>query len=193
MAVLVILSGKHQGKRLALPDGEVVIGRDVGCQIRLATEEVSRQHCRLRCHGDEIFVTDLGSRNGTLVNDMAIHGEMPMRPGDTLRVGPVAFELTGRKDAADPATRKKMPSDDSILNWLTDEDDEANASDTTIIPRVAPASKPAPESSDSITPLPPTQKKFKTIGEEGEDIIQRHFELVQTGQLPKRISALKSQ
>jgi pSer/pThr/pTyr-binding forkhead associated (FHA) protein len=193
MAVLIILSGKHQGKRLTIPEGETLIGRDATCQIRLATNEVSRQHCRLICKGDQITLQDLGSRNGTLVNDVAIHGEVQLSPNDTFRVGPVAFQVSGKKSTAGPP-RKAGASDDSILNWLTDESDD-DTEDTTIVkrdPATSKAATPLSDSSDSLTPLPP-QKKFKTIGEEGEDIIQRHYELVQSGKLPKRIPALKTE
>ncbi len=200
MAVLVILSGKHQGKRLTLPDGEVVIGRDAACQIRLATEEVSRQHCRLKCAGDEVLVFDLGSRNGTLINDVAIPAETLMKPGDTLRIGPIAFQLVGSKKEATgtakvDSAKKKSASDDSIMDWLADEEAEVKASDTTIIRRdPVPPKKVEPPPAleiNSLTPLPPTGKKFKTVGDEGEDIIQRHFELVQSGQMPKRTPPLK--
>jgi predicted component of type VI protein secretion system len=201
MAILIILSGKYQGKRLALPEGDVVVGRDETCQIRLATEEVSRQHCRIRCQGDQITIADLGSRNGTLVNDVVIPGETPLKPGDTLRVGPVAFQLAGKKPsgAAVAFPNKKAPSDDSILDWLADEAEEPNdGGDTRIVTR-DPAPRPAEVSTtpaemdtDVSRPTPlPSQKKFKSIGAEGEDIIQRHFELVQAGKLPKRVPVLK--
>lgn len=192
-AILIILSGKHQGKRLTLPEGEAVIGRDESCQIRLATNEVSRQHCRLMCEGDHVVVHDLGSRNGTLINDVAIHGQAELQPGDILRVGPVAFQLAGKK-AATTVPGKKSPSDDSIMDWLTDEEGEDGSGDTTIVRQTAAPVKPAappPIPEDKPTPLP-AQKKFKTVGEEGEDIIQRHYELVQSGKLPKRIPALKT-
>ena len=222
MAVLIILTGKHQGKRLTLPEGEVVFGRDETCQVRLATNEVSRFHCRVRCAADSVVVTDIDSRNGTLINDVPIQGETELHPGDTLRVGPVAFQLVGKKvtgpastvqaSTAPASSAKKKPSDDSIMDWLADEEGESQAGDTrempvytrrdrtadeegesqagdtTIVPgKPAPArhaAAPAPE-----TPLP-LHRKFKTIGEEGEDIIQRHFELVQGGKLPKRVPAL---
>ena len=201
MAVLIILSGKHQGKRLTLPDGEVVIGRDEACQVRLATNEVSRFHCRLRCTADQVMVSDLDSRNGTLINDLPIRGETELNPGDTLRVGPVAFQLAAKKAAAatSPGPTQKKPSDDSIMDWLADEDEgksQSKAGDTTIIPTSSlppPAAAPPPAPAISPeTPLPP-QKRFKTIGAEGEDIIQRHLELVQEGKLPKRVPALQSQ
>lgn len=193
-AILIILSGKHQGKRLTLPEGEAVIGRDESCQIRLATNEVSRQHCRLMCDGDRVVVYDLGSRNGTLVNDVAIHGHAELQAGDILRVGPVAFQLAGKKSAtANPA--KKSPSDDSIMDWLADEEGEDGSGDTTIVRKDPAPLKPVtpiPIPEDKLTPLP-SQKKFKSVGDEGEDIIQRHYELVQSGKLPKRIPALKTE
>jgi pSer/pThr/pTyr-binding forkhead associated (FHA) protein len=193
MAVLIILTGKHQGKRLTVPDGEVVIGRDETCQVRLATNEVSRFHCRVRSVGQRVTVSDMWSRNGTLVNDVIINGEMELKPDDILRVGPVSFQLVGKK-VEPPAPEKKNPSDDSILDWLSDEE-ESQTGDTTIIPRTAaPARNPEPSiavAEPDTSPDTPPQKKFKTVGEEGEDIIQRHFELVQNGKLPKRILALK--
>lgn len=193
-AILIILSGKHQGKRLTLPEGEAVIGRDESCQIRLATNEVSRQHCRLVCERDHVVVHDLGSRNGTLINDIAIQGQVELQAGDILRVGPASFQLAGKKSAT-IAPAKKSASDDSIMDWLADEEGESDSEDTTIVrsdPVPARHVAPTPIPEEQPTPLP-SQKKFKTIGEEGEDIIQRHYELVQAGKVPKRIPALKTE
>ncbi len=193
-AILIILSGKHQGKRMTLPEGEAVIGRDESCQIRLATNEISRQHCRLVCEGDHVVVHDLGSRNGTLINDVAIHGQSELQPGDILRVGPVTFQLAGKKTAV-ISPSKKSASDDSIMDWLADEEGESETGDTTIVrrdPAPVRSAPPTPIPDDPPTPLP-SQKKFKTVGEEGEHIIQRHYELVQAGKLPKQIPALKTE
>jgi pSer/pThr/pTyr-binding forkhead associated (FHA) protein len=192
MAVLTILSGKHQGKRLTLPEGVAVIGRDETCQIRLATNEISRQHCRLVCEGDKVTVHDLGSRNGTLINDVAIHGQAELQPGDTLRVGPVAFQLAGKKPVV-TTPQKKSASDDSIMDWLADEEEEGGSGDTTIVKNDPAPPRPAASTPENVPPPSPPPKKFKTVGEEGEDIIQRHYELVQEGKLPKRIPALKSE
>lgn len=196
MAVLIILTGKHQGKRLTVPDGEVVIGRDETCQVRLATNEVSRFHCRIRSIGPRVMISDMGSRNGTLINDAVINHETELNPGDILRIGPVSFQLVGKKIEGS-APGKKSPSDDSILDWLTDEE-ESLTGDTTIIPRTAAPDRPVEQlvtiekELSPETPLP-VQKKYKSVGDEGEDIIQRHFELVQDGKLPKRVPALKPQ
>lgn len=200
MAVLTILSGKLQGKRLTLPEGEIVVGRDETCQIRLSTTEISRFHCKIICRNESVTVKDLGSRNGTIINDVPIHREQSLEPGDVLRVGPVSFQLVGKKTSpsepvsAEASRKKGGPSDDSIMNWLADEE-EVGPGDTTIVRKYdSPNSKPPQKEAvvdERPTPSPPTEKKkYKTIGEEGEDIIQRHFELVQDGKLPKRIPAL---
>lgn len=196
-AVLIILSGKHQGKRLSLPEGEAIVGRDESCQIRLATNEVSRQHCRLVCAGGKVVVYDLGSRNGTLINDVAIQGHAELQPGDKLRVGPITFQLAGKKSATATSPRKSAAGD-NIMDWLADEDGGNGSSDTTIVQK-NPTSDPEVGSTPIPTPIPdaaptprPPPKKFRTVGEEGEDIIQRHYELVQAGKLPKLIPALKT-
>lgn len=192
-AILIILTGKHQGKRLTLPEGEAIVGRDESCQIRLATNEVSRQHCRLKCEGERVVVYDLGSRNGTLINDVAIQGQSELHPGDILRVGPVSFQLAGKKSAAS-APVKNSPSDDSIMDWLAEEEGEDGVGDTTIVRRdLASANPVTPDPVPESAPTPlPAQKKFKTLGDEGENIIQRHYELIQAGKLPKRLPALKT-
>ena len=65
-ARLIIMTGKHQGKKMALTEGcKLVVGRDEGVAVRLATSEVSRRHCAIRLREGVASVEDLGSRNGT--------------------------------------------------------------------------------------------------------------------------------
>lgn len=95
MTELLIHSGKLKGRKLELPAGDILIGRDESCQIRLASTEISRQHCRLRCGPDGIHISDLGSRNGTYVNDAPIQHEVLLQPGDLIRVGPLELVFPG--------------------------------------------------------------------------------------------------
>ena len=131
MPELILLSGKRAGKRLRLPAGEVVVGRDEDCKMRLTSNDVSRRHCVLQCDASGVTVVDLGSRNRTFVNDIAINTVTPLRPGDRLRVGPFMFQLPG---AVDPAL-----SDDDVAGWLNDEAGPeptlAAGKDTAYIPR----------------------------------------------------------
>ncbi len=178
--VLIVLTGKYKGKRVKLTDAETVIGRDESAKIRVATQELSRQHCLLIVSEAGVLVRDLGSRNGTFINGMPIAEETLLKPGDTLTTGPMTFELEGdeppsSRKSAIPTSAKKgkadpKTTDDDIASWLTDETSEGlSTSDTTIL-----TGKPKPVVAP-VTPKPP-KREFKSIAEEAEDIIRRHLE-----------------
>jgi predicted component of type VI protein secretion system len=185
MPYLIIQTGKHRGKKLILPESErVVVGRDESCQIQLGSTDVSRQHCVLRPTPEGIYIRDLGSRNGTLVNNAAIKVETLLQPGDLVQIGPMVFRVPAKKDApaAPPAAdAAKKPSakttDDDIANWLAgDEELEGGLSpaDTTIVTNreAAPEAAPLPETAA----FKPAKKAFDSIAEEAADIIRRHWE-----------------
>ena len=109
MSELIVESGKHRGRRIRLADGETLVGREADCPIRLATTDVSRHHCRLLVSAAGLKVEDLGSRNGTFVNDTPVRGVRRLSGGDRLRVGPVQFRVPDDPDAAD---------DSEIVDWL---------------------------------------------------------------------------
>jgi pSer/pThr/pTyr-binding forkhead associated (FHA) protein len=73
--------------------GEVrTIGRAAGAQFVVDAPLVSRVHCRLTLSPANVLdVEDLGSTNGTFVNDRKVEGKTALEPEDTLRVGRVAF------------------------------------------------------------------------------------------------------
>lgn len=174
MARLVILTGKHRGARLNLPKKTVVVGRDEGCAVRLNTHEVSRQHCTLRVDGDEIYVKDLGSRNGTFINDQEVKEESPLKVGDILRVGPMLFQLeTQRPDLPEPPAEVfPDPTDDSITNWLAEDEPVLSKDNDTSVMSTAAANEVA---RNSLIP-PPGRDKFNSVADEAADIIRRHEE-----------------
>jgi hypothetical protein len=63
--------------------------RDGNCDVPLPIDTVSRRHCRVRASGNAVFLTDLGSTNGTALNDdvLAANEEFALRSGDKVRVG----------------------------------------------------------------------------------------------------------
>jgi len=78
-------------KQIALTGGRVIIGRNPDCTVPIIDERASRQHCVLQPDGKGGWmVRDLGSRNGTKVNEVRIT-ESPLRPGDVLKVGSHEF------------------------------------------------------------------------------------------------------
>ncbi|RLS57901.1 MAG: FHA domain-containing protein [Planctomycetota bacterium] len=177
--ILHVLTGKSKGKRVKLNEGESIIGRDESAQIRLATSEISRQHCLLMPTADGVLVRDLGSRNGTFINGHPIAEETLLKPGDHLSVGPMTFELEGgessSKESAPARARKPKNdpklSDDDIAGWLTGDSGELPTSDTTIL-----SGRPVTSAAAPSTPPKPPRKEFKSVAEEAQDIIQRFVE-----------------
>ncbi len=77
----------YKGDSVELRPGEIVIGRDMGCHLRFNDPSVSRRHVRIVRRRDEVFVEDLKSTNGTLVNGQPASGPVAIRSGDIVAVG----------------------------------------------------------------------------------------------------------
>lgn len=89
--VLRGVSGVTFGKIFPL-QSSVVIGRQSECEIAIPSEEVSRRHAELRVTVDGVMVEDLGSSNGTYINDRRITRQL-MKAGDELRLDTIRFLL----------------------------------------------------------------------------------------------------
>ncbi len=103
MAALLLLTGPQAGRRLEV-QGEVIIGRSPSCTIPLEDAKVSRRHVQLMIDDGQARVSDLGSRNGTLVNGEKVESEPVMLlPGDRLQVGDstILFEPSARASLSD--------------------------------------------------------------------------------------------
>lgn len=99
-AALVFVGGAPLlGLRVEL-DGEVVLGRDAGCAVRLPSEEVSRRHARVAPgeRGGHVLV-DLDSTNGTLVNGEPVRTRA-LAPGDRIVLGPFTARYVAVGDPA---------------------------------------------------------------------------------------------
>ena len=82
---------RGQTKAVPLTGGRVTIGRSPDCTVAIIDERASRQHCVLQPDGKGGWlVRDLGSRNGTKVNEVRVT-ESPLNPGDVLKVGSHEF------------------------------------------------------------------------------------------------------
>jgi diguanylate cyclase (GGDEF)-like protein len=74
------------GSRYVLTEVPLLIGRGPDCNIRIHDSSVSRHHVRIQFDVDAFYMTDLGSTNGTFVNDAHVTG-CKLKDGDYLRVG----------------------------------------------------------------------------------------------------------
>jgi len=78
-------------RRIALVEGENVVGRDPHVLVWLDLPSVSRQHARIRIENAEAAVEDLGSKNGTYVRGERITAPAQLHDGDEIRIGQVAL------------------------------------------------------------------------------------------------------
>lgn len=85
-ACLVVIYGQAIGHKYVLKPGEILIGRSSQAQIQIDHESVSRRHARLMLTDQGVSLADLGSTNGTYVNDEPIT-EKQLSNGDLLKVG----------------------------------------------------------------------------------------------------------
>ena len=76
--------------RFILDKEIMVLGRSAGSDLHLENDNVSRSHARLTRIDDEYTVEDLDSRNGILLNGLAVHSAV-LRDGDELHIGDFVF------------------------------------------------------------------------------------------------------
>ncbi|HET6282519.1 MAG TPA: GGDEF domain-containing protein [Polyangia bacterium] len=94
-ACLVVIYGAELGKKYNLNSASLVVGRSSKCDIQIDQESISRNHSKIVNTGKSILVRDLGSTNGTYVNDEPID-EYVLRDGDLIKIGRTIFKfLTG--------------------------------------------------------------------------------------------------
>lgn len=89
---LVVMTGKHLGKKYDLINDEGIIGRSSECWISIKEEDISRNHARLVVTAGRVKVEDLGSTNGTFVNKKKVK-ESFLDNGDQLRCGNTVFKF----------------------------------------------------------------------------------------------------
>jgi predicted component of type VI protein secretion system len=89
-AKLVVVGGEVQSQevKLKLP---AVIGRGKEATLKVPLALISRRHCEIRERDGRLYIRDLGSLNGTYVNNYKITAEQPLLPGELVTVGTITF------------------------------------------------------------------------------------------------------
>jgi pSer/pThr/pTyr-binding forkhead associated (FHA) protein len=116
---LVVVKGRPEGMEIPLPMPQFLIGRDPRCNLRPSSESVSKLHCAVVQRNEGAFVRDLKSTNGTFVNNDRIHGEVQVKDGDLIKVGPLVLAVKIELAAGDPVTPSGNEEDQAV-SWLLD-------------------------------------------------------------------------
>jgi phosphoserine phosphatase RsbU/P len=100
---LLTNNGPQAGQKYELKGDRWILGRHPDCHIVIEVGAVSRNHCQIVREGNSYYLEDMGSRNGTFLNDEPekINGRRQLRSGDVVRVCEVS--LTFGSDASPPA------------------------------------------------------------------------------------------
>jgi pSer/pThr/pTyr-binding forkhead associated (FHA) protein len=83
--VLIANEGPLNGQQWILKD-QLLIGRDAECEIVIPDRQVSRQHARITNTGKGIVLEDLGSKNGTFVNNQPVSTEVKLVEADEIQI-----------------------------------------------------------------------------------------------------------
>ena len=91
--VLVITAGKMAGTEIQLDNAPILIGRSEDADLTLADDYTSGKHARLFPQGSRWFLEDLGSTNGTYLNNQQLTRAMAVEIGASIRIGKSMMEL----------------------------------------------------------------------------------------------------
>src|SRR5271170_2438826 len=99
--VLRFISGKYQGGEFPIaPDKQIIVGRSSDLDMVLVEDMVSRKHARIAMQGDQIWIEDFGSTNGTFVNGEKIK-RARLKEGDRVLIGTSILKLIASEGQAD--------------------------------------------------------------------------------------------
>lgn len=93
LAELRVVSGGEAGKVWKLPTADSKIGRDPANLVAIDDAKASREHARLRFADGVYSITDLGSSNGTYINEVRLEGQTPLTDGDLVRIGGLVLQF----------------------------------------------------------------------------------------------------
>jgi len=134
VSLVVLTAGKAAGQSIPVPSAQFIIGRDPQCNLRPASAIISKRHCAIMTKDGQLSLRDYDSTNGTFLNDEQVKGEVPIKDGDVLKVGPLSFkvEIVGAAAPSKPTPAPKPKTadimDDDAAALLMDLDEEAPTS-----------------------------------------------------------------
>ena len=111
MPKLVVLTVGFNDRSLEVKPEKTTVGRLEDNNFPLAEPSVSSHHCEIWAKGDDIVIKDLGSTNGSYINEKQLepNKEATLRPGQVLRLGQIELRYeTGKKQTDQPRQTVKI-------------------------------------------------------------------------------------
>ncbi|MHC4601670.1 MAG: FHA domain-containing protein, partial [Planctomycetota bacterium] len=134
---------EKEGKRFEyhIPEGNMIVGRDRKVDIAIFDHNISRHHITVVRRDVQVMIRDLGSRNGTFVNNTRVT-ESELKPGDILRLGNLSLFF----DDGSPGLEIPSDLEGHMAQRLTEKVDDTNPTpvDGTLAPPPLPPPVPPP-------------------------------------------------
>jgi pSer/pThr/pTyr-binding forkhead associated (FHA) protein len=90
---VAVVDGANAGETVSLDEAPILIGRGADAAIRLDDDYVSTRHARIARSGEQWFIEDLGSTNGTYIGSHRLTQPTILQLGSTVRIGKTTLEL----------------------------------------------------------------------------------------------------
>ncbi len=104
VAKLIVREGMGRvGQEFLLTEDVITLGRAASCQVVIDHDFASRRHAQIIRRDEGYWLRDLDSKNGTLLDNEPVTGEMPLADGAEIRIGPVALRFV------DPEATRTQP------------------------------------------------------------------------------------
>lgn len=121
---VLTLTGPEGRHRFAMVGDEIILGRAPSCDIAIGHKSISRRHMRIAVEGDHFIAEDLGSQNGSRINNKRINGPTPFRIGDKIQMSEFTIEV-GYLEA--PETNAGSPQQKVSKTMMIDRSELAKA------------------------------------------------------------------
>lgn len=111
-------------------DRDMVVGRHANADIILDSQEVSRKHAGIGLNDAGIYVVDLGSANGTFINNETFSGEYQLKAGDTIRFAHIEFRVSVQENNTDVSENNSTNNEQQNTAQQTTADNHAIENNT---------------------------------------------------------------
>ncbi len=117
-AYLIVISGPHVGKMFKVDQSEATVGRSSKADMYVNDVGISRKHARLVAYGNDVFVEDMESANGTYLNGDRVKRRVQLEDGDKITLGSTTILKFTYHDRLDETFQKQM-FDAALRDGLT--------------------------------------------------------------------------
>ncbi len=108
-----ILSGAKAGQIFDLKLGKNIFGRGAGCDIKVQSVGISKEHCEIHVYKDKLLIVDLKSSNGTFVNGVKVQNSI-LRVGDKISLFDIIMDLIPTPDIRPKNNAKEVKNPPAV-------------------------------------------------------------------------------